>query len=189
MATSQVAIANAALQKLGTSRIESLTQDDPNARSMNAAYTRVLEAELRRYRWGFAIKRASIAADSDQTEWGGWNRFSLPNDYLYLIRDDETGFAVDWRIEGLFIVTADAAPLSIRYVANITDPSFYDSLFREAFACKLALDTCKEITGSSASQQACKQEYDWAIAEAKKAGAIEREALAFPEDDWITVRN
>ena len=38
MAVSEVSIANAALQKLGSpSRLESLTQDHPNARTMNAA--------------------------------------------------------------------------------------------------------------------------------------------------------
>lgn len=188
MSTSDVAIVNGALQKLGQSRIESLSQDDPNARSMNAAYSRILEAELRRYRWGFAIKRVSIAADADETVWGGWNRFKLPNDYLYLIRDDESGFAVDWRIEGLFIVTQDAAPLDIRYVANITDPNFYDSLFRESFSCALAKECAKEITGSSSSQDRAVADYKDAIAEAKRIGAIEKEAQEFPEDDWITVR-
>ena len=38
MAISRVQLANRALQKLGAKRIESLTQDHPNARSMNAAF-------------------------------------------------------------------------------------------------------------------------------------------------------
>ena len=36
MAISDVTVANRALQKLGAKRIESLTQDTPNARSINA---------------------------------------------------------------------------------------------------------------------------------------------------------
>lgn len=189
MAVSKVLIANVALQKLGSpTRLESLTQNHPNARTMNAAYNTIRDAEIRRYDWGFAIKRVSIAADPDQTEWGQWNRFSLPGDYIRLIRDDETGKSVDWRIEGQFIVTADAAPLSIRYLARIEDPNFYDSLFIEALAAKLAYQTCKEITGSTNQQAICKDDYDFAIAEAKRTGAIEKPAQDAPEDDWVNVR-
>jgi len=188
MATSEVAIANRALQKLGAKRIESLTQDHPNARSMNAAYILVRDAELRRYPWSFAIKREALAADPADTLWGGWNRFSLPNDFLALIRDDETGQAPDWRIEGIFIVTADAAPLNIRYIARITDPNFFDALFIEAFAAKLALECCEEITQSSSKKESLKSDYDFAINQAKRIGAIEKPAFVFAEDDWINAR-
>ena len=188
MATSNVAIANLALQKLGTKRIESLTQDHPNARSISACFATIRDQEIRRYDWGFAIKRASIAADSEQTTWGAWNRFSLPNDYIRLIRDDETGQRVDWRIEGQYIVTGDSAPLDIRYLARIEDPNVFDVLFIEAFAAKMAQQCCKEITGSNSLLQAMKVDYDFAIAEAKRTGAIEKPAQDFPEDDWIAVR-
>ena len=192
MATSNVAIANRALQKLGAKRIESLTQDHPNARSMNVAFAPVRDAELRRYRWSFAIKRATLAADSSQTEWGDWNRFTLPADYLYLIRDDETGQAVDWRIEsdadGTYIITADSAPLYIRYVARIEDPNFYDPLFIEALACKLAVETCEEIKQSTSKKESLKADYDFAISEARRVAAIEKPSHAFPEDDWLNAR-
>jgi hypothetical protein len=188
MAISNVAIVNRALQKLGAERIESLTQDHPNARSMNAAFEQVRDAELRRYVWTFAIKRASIAADASDTLWGDWNQYSLPNDFLRLIRDDETGHAPDWRIEGLYIITQDAAPLEIRYVAKITDPNYFDSLFVEALACKLAVETCEEITQSTSKAQRVRGDYDFAIGEAKRISAIEKEAQEFPEDSWLTAR-
>lgn len=187
MATSKVQIANLALQKLGQSRkLESLSQDSPNARSMNLAYDAVRRRELRRYTWTFAIKRDSIAADGDYDEWGDWNAYSKPNDFLRLIRDDESGAAVDWKIEGLFILSRDASPLEIRYVADIDDPNYYDGLFFEAFACALALQCCEEITQSTSRKASIKEEYDNAIAEAKRVGAIEQAAQEFPEDEWLT---
>ncbi len=188
MATSKVAIANGALQRLGAKRIESLTQDHPNARSMNVAFDRVIKAEIRRYGWNFAIHRASIAADGDDPVWGDWNRFSLPNDYIRLLRDDESGINVDWRIEGLFILSRDAAPLQFRYLRHIDDPNYYDSLFIEAAECKLAMVCCKEITGSHSNAAGVKIDYDDAIAEAKKSNAIEKEAQEFPEDEWLLAR-
>lgn len=195
MATSRVAIANRALQKLGAKRIESLTQDAPNARSMNAAFDLVRDAELRRYRWGFAIRRATIAADGDDTDWGDWNRYSVPGDFLALIRDDETGIAPDWRLEagaegeGMFIVTADASPIYIRYVARVEDPNSYDPLFIEALASKLALETCEEITQSTSKKESLRSDYDFAISEATRLGAIEKPAQEFPEDEWLSARN
>lgn len=184
MATSKVSIANGALQKLGARRIESLTQDHPNARSMNAAYDRVRQALLRRYNWSFAIKRASIAADGDGPTWGDWNRYSLPNDHIRLIRDDESGLEVDWKIEGGYILSADASPLEIRYVADIEDPTLFDSLFVEAFEHKLALETCEEITQSTSKAANIKEDFDEAIALAKNCGSIEKSAQEFPEDTW-----
>ena len=188
MATSQVQAANRALQHLGAKRIEALTQDHPNARSMNAAFQTVRDGLLRRYDWSFAIKRASIAADGDDPVWGDWNRYSLPNDFIKLIRDDESGQRVDWKVEGLYILSADEAPLEIRYVARIEDTNTWDALFFEAFACLLALETCREITGSAAAEDRIARKYDEYIADAKKAGAIEKEAQEAPTDDWLNAR-
>jgi hypothetical protein len=188
VAISNVAIANRALQKLGAKRISSLTQDAPNARSMNAAFERVRDAELRRYDWTFAIKRASIAADGDSPDWGDYKRYSLPNDFLRLIRDDESGANVDWRIEGLYILTGDAAPLKIKYIARIEDPNFYDPLFAEAFAGRLAMECAKEITDSTSDKESVKDDYKTDIAEARRVGAIEKAAQEFPEDPWLAAR-
>lgn len=186
MATSNVAIANGALQRLGAKRIESLSQDHPNARSMNAAFERVRKRLLRRFDWSFAIARASIAADASGPTWGDWNRYSLPNDFIRLIRDDESGAAVDWKVEGQYILSGDDAPLEIRYVVDVTDPNSFDPLFIEAFECKLALECCEEITGSTAKRAGVQADYDDAISEAKKWGAIEKGAQEFPEDSWTT---
>ena len=190
MAASTVLIANRALQKLGAKRISSLTQDHPNARSMNAAFESVRDAELRRYIWSFAIKRASIAADgTDETILNTWNRYSLPNDFIRLIRDDESGFYVDWKIEGLYILSATTSPLEIRYVARIEDPNYYDPLFSEALAAKLALECAIEIKDAAVTDFAkIEDSYDRAVSEARMVGAIEKEAQEFPEDPWLAAR-
>lgn len=188
MATSKVAIANRALQKLGAKRIESLAQDHPNARSINAAYDMQRDWLLRKYVWSFAIKRASIAADGDGPEWGDWDRYTVPNDFVRLIRDDESGHTVDWKIEGLHILSADGSPLEIRYVARIDDTNFYDPLFVEALASKIAFECCEEITGNTTKKNRAEKDLDTAISEAERIGAIEKAPEEFPEDDYITAR-
>jgi hypothetical protein len=188
VAVSKVAIANRALQKLGAKRIESLTQDHPNARSMNACFDQVRDSLLRKYSWSFAIKRDSIAADGDDPVWGDWSRYTKPNDFLALMRDDESGRVVDWKIEGDYILSGDGSPLEIRYLARIEDPSKYDALFDEAFAAKLAFETCFEITASTSKQDRCERDLEEAISEAQRVNAIEKGAETFPEDEWITAR-
>lgn len=188
MAISNVAIANGALQRLGAKRIESLTQDHPNARSMNACFERVRGSLIRQYDWAFAIKRDSIAADGDDPVWGDYNRYSLPNDYIRLLRDDESGVRVDWKLEGGYIVTKDAAPLEIRYIARIEDPTKFDALFVPVFELKLAVATCKEITGSNSLKNDLYNELGNEMSEAKKWGAIEKGGQDQPEDDWLLAR-
>lgn len=192
MALSKVNLANLALQKLGGTRISSLSQDHPDARAVSAAYDFVRRKELRAYQWSFSRRRASIAADAATTSWGAHKRYTLPNDFLRLLLDDETEQAVDWQIEsaddGTFIITDDTAPLSIRYVADIDDPNYYDALFVEVFVCSLALQCCKEVTGSSSREQDLKDEKRDVIARATQQGAIEKPAVTPPEDEWLTAR-
>lgn len=190
MAYSKVQIANLALQKLGQSRkLESLTQDHANARAMNLAYEPVLKSLLRKYAWNFSIKRASIAEDGGSPTWGDWNQYSLPNDFLRLLREDESGVATDWKIEGLFVLSKDTSPIQFRYIAFIDDPNYYDSAFVEAFACALAKFTCKEVTGSNSLIDSLKDDFNTAMEEAKNAGALEKPAQEEPEDDWISDRH
>lgn len=155
---------------------------------MAAAFDGVRDALLRRYDWSFAIKRDSIAADGDGPTWGDWNRYGLPSDYIRLLRDDESGYAVDWKIEGGYILSRDAAPLEIRYIARITDPNLFDALFVEAFSTKLAAETCEEITQSTSKKAGVDKDFDDVIADARRSGAIEKAAQEFPEDSWLTAR-
>lgn len=188
MAISDVTIANRALQKLGAKRIESLTQNAPNARSMNAAYEVVRNAELARYEWSFAIKRASVAADPTDSTWGDWKRYTLPNDFIALIRDDETDAYVDWKIEGLYVLSKTASPLEFKYVAKITDPNEFNPLFVEVFAGRLALETAHEITDSTVKKESIKDDYKTDLAEAKRLGFIQKPPVDPKEDPWISAR-
>ena len=188
MATSKVAIANRALQKLGSKRIEALTQDHPNARSVNACFDILRDALLRKYDWSFAIKRESIAADASGPTWGDWDRYTKPNDFIRLLRDNETGYAVDWKIEGDYILSADGSPLEVRYIARIEDPNKYDASFVEALASDIAFECCEEITGSTTKKESARTDKEDAISEAERTGAIEKDAQDNPEDEWLTAR-
>lgn len=188
-AVSSVTIANRALQRLGATRISSVTQNTPNARSINNAYDTTRRRLLRLYTWSFAKARASLPASSSQTVFDSLNLFPLPTDFIRLYRDPGYSASVqsrrDWEIEEGNIVTTDGAPLNIRYIADITDESQFDPLFVEAFACQLAYECCQEITGSNEKQQILANDLKQIIREARFCNSIERNPDQPVEDDWL----
>jgi len=188
MATSEVSIANRALQKMGESGIESLTEDSPNARSMNTAYTPLRDKLQRQYTWNFCKARASIAASSEQTTYGELNRFQKPNDFLRLLRNKESSaqdVRHDWTIEGDYIVTADAAPLQFRYIAKVTNTALFDAIFDEALATLIASETCLDVTGSNKRKNDLVLDLRGVIASARQTNAIENDSSIPLEDDWL----
>lgn len=192
-AVTETSIANRALQKLGARRVESLSQDHPNARSMAAAFAPVRDSLLRRRNWNFALKRASLPADSEETVWGGLNRFLLPDDFIRLVPDVEAGtFRVNyhkaWQIEGRHIVTHDSGPLKIRYLAQVTDVTMYDPSFAELLALALAYETCEEITASNTKLDRLSVDFDLQLQECGRQNAFEAQVPEPPEDDWLLAR-
>ena len=187
MTASVVSLANRAIQILGsTGTIESVTQDHPNARTMNRVLEPRRRALLRKGRWGFAITRASVAADGSKTLYNSLNRFALPNDYIRLLLDgDVPSLRKDWKIEGRFIVTADASPLEFRYIADILDPSQWDALFFEYLAHDMAHETAKEVTGNDNLKESIKKDMKDIMADARKYGAFEEEPAKEDNDDWL----
>jgi hypothetical protein len=190
MAT-QVEIINRGLQLLGAKRITSITEDSRNARAMNAAYEPVKEALLRKHTWVCATKRAQLAASSTAPAFGKTNAFPVPSDFIRLLPLDPEDITNDDDriIEGRSILTDEDAPLNVRYVYNITDPNEMDPLFREALAASLAEATCEEITQSNTKMATIMEIKKDAIAEAKKANAIEKPVEEPPEDTWVTCRS
>ena len=193
---SEVDICNAALTLIGEPTIDSLT--DPNnaaAVACNEAYTRLRDAELRAHRWGFAIKRAQLAATATTPLFGKANYFPVPSDFLRRLEldpyyqsnlDDDiienTGTAVA-------IASDSSSPLSIRYIARITDPNKFDSLFNEALSAKIARTINYKITQSQGLNQQLTMYYEDAIAEARRINAIEKPPVVPVADPWITVRS
>lgn len=190
MATSDVAICNLAMQKLGAARITALSEDSVEARECNACYEAQRDAELRKHPWNFAIARVSLPADATAPAFGPANSFTLPADFVRLLPKDpeEVTNDDDWRIEGKKILTNDSAPLEIRYIYRVEDPNEFDALFVEALACKIAIQTCEKITTSSQKKAAVVEEYKSAINSAKRTNAIENVAAEPPPDPWDTAR-
>lgn len=187
---SAVGICNRALQKLGATRITTLTENTKNGRACNVAYEICRDRELRAHTWSFATTRAQIAADSVAPEFGRANAFQLPSNFLRLLPlyPEDNVNTIDWQIEGKKIYTDDTSPLKIRYIYKVTDPNEMDVLYQEALSTRIALELVEEITQSNTKKKLLKQDYKDIISDARRVNAIERVAQRPPTDPWITAR-
>jgi len=200
---SQIEIFNRAIVLLGEERITAPTQDTKAARELNAIWDTSRKALLRSYRWGFAMKRASLAALAAAPLAQFDRQFLLPADFLRLdfvgeffvgasLTDyrtiDESEYAMAQVAEGTVIETDMQAPLPIRYLADVADPNRYDALFTEAFAAKLAVDVANTLTNSTSAANGARTAFGLSISLATRVGAIERPPVPLPDDAWILGR-
>lgn len=187
---SQVEIANAALQKLGSSAITSFSDSSKGARECTKAYDRLREKLLRQHLWRFAIKRVQLPALSDVPLFGYERQFQLPADFLRLAPRDlyERNIQSQWQIEGRRIITNDDAPLNVRYIWSVSDPNVMDSIFRDLLAVEMAHEMCESLTNSNVKLANLKQERKDTIAEARRINAWETPPIESPAGSWITAR-
>lgn len=190
---SKIEIANRALTKVGAESIISLTDNVKRAQIMNSMFDMIMDAELRRNRWKFSIRRDSLPALVSAPAWGYSYAYQLPADFLALVQVND--FYVrglkqraPWSVEGGQILTDFSAPLKIRYVAKVSSIDLLDPLFVEVLACKLALESCEALTQSAQKRQLAANEYDFAVSEAARQDAIENTPDELPWGSWIDSR-
>jgi hypothetical protein len=196
----QIEVCNRAVIKLGGSTLlTSLSDNSKLARTFAALWDTCRKAELRKRNWNFALARDELAKLSAAPPWGFGNQFQLPTDFLRLVQVSDVYVApglVDYRnsddspyaIEGQHLLTDFGDPLKIRYVRDVTDPGFFDALFVECLACKLAFEACYAVTQSREGQRVAMDDYKLAVKDAAAANAIERPPQGLPDDSWVLGR-
>ena len=183
---SQVEIANRTLDKLGADNIVSLTQDSENARIINRMYNIVLRSMLRSHTWNCAKKRVVLAPLSTAPAFDYSYQFQLPADCLRPIFPADT---TDWSVEkGNVLLTNDGTTLNLLYISMLDDPNDMDDCFVEAFASKMAMECAEKITQSPGKRKMAKDEYDDAMAVARKANAFEAIPSQQDSSSWVDAR-
>lgn len=151
--SSEVDIANIALDMIKEAPIQQMDDNRAAARWMSRNFYPYRDFVLSTHPWRFALKRASLAADSTAPEFGWDNRYQLPSDCLRPLAPRFQG-ALDGRlipheVEAGFVLTNAPAPLLLRYISRTENISQYSNtpLFVEAFAAKLAAGIAHWMTG------------------------------------------
>lgn len=189
-APSVVAIWNRALQLLGAARVQSTADTSKNAIACNACYEAIRDRLLETHPWRFAIKLASLAADDPSPDWGKANAFTLPSDFIDLAPEyeEDQSLDLDWEMQDGKIFTDNDAPLQIRYIAKVTDPSKMSPLFRELLATEMAVAMCEELTQSNTKRLALVNEVERVGGQARRANARKTRSQEGPESPWVTAR-
>lgn len=183
MATTFVQIANRAITFLGGDAIASLEDDTKEGRAAKRMYEQTRDQVLRDHPWNFAVKRASVSANTTSPVFEYTNAFDFPNDTLRIIEVDTDE---EWAVEGRQIVTDASAPLKIVYLERVTDATLFDALFVEAYALRLAADIAYDVTASQTVAQGLEAKYQRALSVARTVDA--QESLPEHELNWIEAR-
>lgn len=198
---SQTDICNTALTILGAASINAITDQTNQARALNAVWNMQRDSEIRKHRWKFAIQRTTLPALAATPASGVYNtQFELPAGCLRVLEVgdqypgcDLTDYRnspslLDYSVEGGMILTNLGAPLSLRFMAQIVDPTQWDACFADAMAARLAAVTCFRITQSVQMVSAANGAYKQAIMDAVRANALETTPQVPADDTWIMAR-
>jgi len=147
MERSAVDICNSALGHLGEHTISSVDPPDDSrqAKLCNRFYENAVNDVLQLHEWNCAIKRVSLARESDTPAFGYLYQFQLPNDCLHVIDMSESIYI--YRVEGGMLLT-DAQVASIIYISNSVNPNLFSNLLAETIALRLAWKMAFPLTNS-----------------------------------------
>lgn len=169
MATSDAAVCNIALKRLGCTQIVSLVDGSNEATVLSALYENTRDRLLRELPWNMAQFRVTLAYDPTKTPAFGFafayplptKPYCLkveetdPQDAIYNIENsaDSTG-----KITGRVLLT-DESQIRIRYTGQVTDPQQWDASFVETLASDLAAQVAYTLTESVSKE---KMASEWA---------------------------
>lgn len=197
--TSQIDIANWALDYCGATRINSLSDTSERAELINNAWISTRDYALRARTWRFSILRDELTRDTATPAWGFDYQYTLPGDCLRVLQIGETYALSDlsdyvttdnslWRIEQDKILISDEGPLKLRYVSNAVAIGLWDTAFAHYFAALLAERIITRLTESETARARIKDEKMMALREAMRCNAFENPPVRPADGSWIASR-
>lgn len=199
--TSNVDIANYALNTLGASNISAFDENSKVARLVNQRFESIRDAVFRSHPWNCLIRRTELAQDTDTPTYGYTYQYTLPTDpYCLRVLEFSNGsmtYPFDnmrsnsnrepFIIEGRKLLT-DEGTAKIKYIARVTDPQEYDSTLIEALSARLAAEICYAVTGSASMIQVTAALYESKLKEARFIDATEGAPQRIEASDFIESR-
>lgn len=187
-----VAIMNMALDLLDEVPILTAEDDSAAIRFMRRNYQPVADSMLRLHPWNFAIRRSSLSRLADNPQSGYQYQFQLPADFIRLLPLSEggtlNGTSLAFRREGSKILTNAGSPLTILYVARVSDESEMDPIFVQALATTLAARAASLVTGKNTLAKTLQDEARQLTIQAQMVDALEGTPYEPEADDWINAR-
>lgn len=185
-------IYNMVLDILVQETVLGTTDDKAIARWLNRNYPQQRDALLERHPWNFAVKRASLAADNAEPAFEWAYQYTLPTDCLRLLPITTNGYrdspGVSHVVESGKILTDKAAPLYVRYIARVTNPSYFTLTFTNALAQVLAARMAYWMTGKAGYAKAFADTLGPLVANAQLLDSLEGTPEPPDDSDVLNVR-
>lgn len=176
-ATSETAIVNRALIRVGGSRITSLESDPGQGVTARIIYDQARDSLLVEEDWHFASARfGPLTATGNTPAYGYTYQYNLPSKFLHLrwVGTDPGGkLQLDkYELEGGFLL-ADSQNVYMRYTKRIEDTTKFYPLFVDALVAKLAMEFAISIAESGTLYDRMENSYRRVIDDATSADAIQ----------------
>lgn len=185
---SQVEVVNMALLGSGAVRIESMDEDEENARRMTIAWPICLKSMLRSHPWSFAKKEAVLSqlAETPILSDDATYIYTLPVDFIKLLKTDTQG-SYAYKIKGKNLYT-NVETVKIEYIFYNEDPDTWDDSFVTAVAARLKAETWFAITSDKKLVKTNWDEYVGKWNYAKSMNGQEVTPDESINDEWINSR-
>lgn len=192
---SKLGLYNDALLILGERKLASLAEAREPRRALDDAYDSAVGYCLERGFWNHAMRAIQADSSASVTPTFGFNyAFAKPSDFVRL---HSFGATETFDPPLMTIVDepnywyANVDPLYVRYVSNDTaygmDLSLWSETFADYVANRLAVKTCKRITGKS-PDDGMKADEKKALAVAKSKDAMDEPPGFPPRGSWVNSR-
>lgn len=182
--SSETAVANLAMQHLGERRILDIgSTTDKAANELRIAFPIVRLTLLREHRFQFSEDVVALQQLTDAPLTRFSYAYQLPADCVRAIavNDDREETQADFEIASEGRLMTNETTVELRYIKDVPSVTRWDSLFVEAMSYKLAMKTCKSITGNDSLMESLTRAFEGlALPNAKAADAREGR----PDQPW-----
>ena len=161
-------IVSRALLLIGIAQISLV--DDGKITIINSMYATCRDEVLRAHTWNFAVKRSGALATTTAPNFGYTYAYTLPSDCLRVV--ELYNSTSPWRVENSVLLTNDTVA-RVKYVAQITDTTKFNSSFMNALVYNLASKLAFPIANQSAVTQQYYEIYKNTLNEARLIDSME----------------
>lgn len=151
-----VSICSNALLMLGAQTINDFNEPVDRAKIAANLYPTIRDDLLRSHPWNCTIKRALLAPDATPPAFGFDNQFELPADFLRVLEVGQSGYQIDYLVEGRSIL-ANATSVELRYVYLNPVENTWDAGLVALLTLAMAAAMAYPITQSAALQATMEQ--------------------------------
>lgn len=159
MALTNIDIATRALLKVGSTAIQSFTENSREAEVAGNLYAGIKDALLSEYIWNFAVTDTELARLVTEPTDERWTyQFQQPTDMLRLIRVyDTSGNAIPFYNTGS-VILANETRVFLEYLKSV-DETDMPAYFVDALVARCAFEFEEPVLGARSVEQSRWQEY------------------------------